>query len=152
MVGSGFTPFSVALWFNIQVMPPNNAGYAILVRLHQDSEFALLWMLSAPMSLQAMFREHMVTAVAWNTTLPIGTWHHITVIYSGGNKDSSFIYYIDGELQLSVMNIGVAGDYANSNMFGINDPSVEGYPRGFWNGTMQHISIYRYALTASDII
>ncbi|MFC1619953.1 LamG-like jellyroll fold domain-containing protein [Candidatus Neomarinimicrobiota bacterium] len=79
------------------------------------------------------------------TTITTGNWYHVVGIYDGTNFD----LYLDGALSAHATFSGSISSTAIDLMIGQERPGVTGYS---FNGVLDDIRIYDYAVTASDVL
>ena len=76
-----------------------------------------------------------------------GQWHHVAGVYDGTN-----IYlYVDGTLDVSTPATGNIVQNSYPMTIGCNGQGVYGYPGYFYNGSIDEVSLYHRALSASEI-
>ena len=76
-----------------------------------------------------------------------GQWHHVAGVYNGTN-----IYlYVDGTLDVSTPASGNIVQNSYPMTIGCNGQGVYGYPGYFYNGSIDEVSLYHRALSASEI-
>ncbi len=90
------------------------------------------------------------TTNAWmtsvNSSLWDGNWHHIAVSYDGSEK----VIYLDSVVVGNVSASGIIESGEGYNLL-LGAGRDETPPRGFYQGLMDEVQIYNYALTRSEI-
>ena len=83
------------------------------------------------------------TSLNGNRNINDGQWHHVAGVYDGTNM---FIY-VDGTLDASQPSTGLIAQNSYPVEFGQNAEA----PRAIFNGSMDEVSLYHRALSASEI-
>lgn len=95
-------------------------------------------------------RQIVTTTAGWNN----GAWHHCIGTYTGSNTAAGLNIYMDGKLQpSSVLSNTDPGTLADSSFrIGAQQVSSGAGAGNPLNGSMAHIAMYNYALSAGRIL
>jgi hypothetical protein len=90
----------------------------------------------------------------WNSAFPTGSWHHVTATYDGSANNSGIKLYSDGVRMDNA-------DFSGGNfhyLYNTTAPLMIGYfisndgnRHGYFNGLMDDVRIYNYALTPVQV-
>jgi len=86
----------------------------------------------------------LIRYVDGGTVLQPGVWYHVTGVYSQGNNIRT---YVNGNLDRELSTVGVLAPTTGTIKIG-REPFMDAY---FFNGLIDELSIYNYALSDADI-
>ncbi|MFM2296082.1 MAG: hypothetical protein RLZZ350_2495 [Verrucomicrobiota bacterium] len=138
--------FTIEAWVNFRRYS-QDANSQMIVTKGIDAATTLDWGLGVSPS--GKLRPHIKTGGSWftldcATTLNIGTWYHVAMVYSGTN----LIGYVNGVADGSRVQSGALAATDNGLRIGAY---ATVYP-GFFPGMIDELSLYNRALSASEVL
>ena len=129
------TNFTVSLWFNSSV----NTSYDTLISNGYPFQ---MYFVGNKIKIY-MGYPYFLAPFESVSTLSLSTWYHIAFIKSGNN----WLLYINGSLDNSVVNSGTVS--ASTDNLTIGKFSAGAY---FFQGNIDEVSIFDYALTSAEAL
>jgi hypothetical protein len=140
--GTSFNSFSVEAWVNLK----NIATQHKYILERDDTHFYI----SIMPGKKVRFRHSDLTNGATETepnAIEFDEWTHIAVVYNG----TKTYIYVNGQLKKEQDNTGSISFSATEPLYIGSSKYALSYPDRTWNGSIDEIRIYNYALSAEQI-
>jgi hypothetical protein len=142
-------PFTVEAWIKY-LRTSGTYSSVLVVAKGVDGEGPVDWAMGV--SPNRTLRPHVNVGGTWvyfdcATTLNTNTWYHVAMVYSGTNLSG----YVNGVLDGTEAVSGALQASDDSLKIGAYSPVNGYYSKGFFPGQLDEISLYRRALSASEI-
>lgn len=140
----GTAPMTIEAW--VRTGPLVSPGPHRTIISKFDLNVAGAWLMTVDGAGKAAFsREVAPYFVSGTTTLPLHEWHHVAAVHDGATTS----IYVDGVLEASAPRGSSATAPATNALIGAR--MQNGIPQEFFNGTIDDLRVWDYALSAAEI-
>jgi hypothetical protein len=154
LAGGGSDPVSVSMWWYSDNDWAGGETRTPWQFAWDASQFySVFWDRAGGPAVNIFFRESLHYIIPIDLNALTGRWNHFVGVYTGGDKRApdSFVYYMNGvRLPLSTVVEGEVGDGPPYDSR-LGSSANGGTPLQFWDGRLNHMQVYRRALTDQEV-